>query len=152
MREGFVAHYRDAPLTNGKVTTDPTRMAEEALAMYVDHRVTTVLNTLVELRMFRDFGTLTEKRLATIKRRYSSAMQKRVFGYSDEGLPFFKEERYTTRAMPEAMKQFADATILENRIHESFDDEPLFRDFQASPSNQQAPAPSAGNSNAGVAC
>jgi hypothetical protein len=107
--------------------------AQEAAAMYVGYRASTVWSTWRRLEIMRlivknvldgketaaraiDVLNLTSR--PTVANEYGAAMQKQVFGYvqrGDDQIPIANKAIYTK------LSDYCDRTILDNRISDHFD-------------------------------
>jgi len=134
-------HYKGAPLTTGKATSSPGRVFQEAAADYVSRRAATWWSTFQNLSIYAAKGWLGPKQINSLRSQYDRAMAQRVFGYSQEGgfLGIGAHQIETTRPLSAQMKEFLDHELLEDKIHEHFDDEPGFSKIIASASAPSAP-------------
>lgn len=125
-------HYRGAPMTGGKITTDPGRVFQEAAANYVANRAATWWSTFESLSIYASLasrdpaaaGRLRQMNsFARLRNDYNRQMAAVVFGYSEEGgfLGIGSEQVETTRAMTNQMKIFLDHELLEDKIPDRFE-------------------------------
>jgi predicted transcriptional regulator len=116
-------HYKDAPTTEGTITTDPPRVFQEAVASYVGHRVAAWWEAFENMSINLAHGKTDSTTFERIRKEYNSAMAEMQFGYSEEGgfLGFGKHQVETSRSITPEMKQFLDRELLEDKIPDQFD-------------------------------
>jgi RHS repeat-associated protein len=136
-------YYKGAVMSNGRVVSDPARLAEEAAAEYVEHRIQSWFSAYTQLQSDKAAGRLDQAEAQNIARQYDKAMSQRVFGYDNSSN--LSREVTTSKPIPDTLKQFLDGTLLEGRISDRFEDDPKFKeltkDVNAAPS--AAPVPNA---------
>jgi hypothetical protein len=123
------SHYQGAMLRNGKSTSDPGRLFQEAAGIYVENRVNQFYNTLLRLKGLAcdDEVMLVKIRemLADTKQSYADAANKPILGY--ERQLFQDDPVETTRDISPEIKSFLDRELLEGKIPYNFDDVEQFR-------------------------
>lgn len=125
------AHFADAPLTDGRTTSDAHRLFQEAAGDYVGSRMASWWATLADLAVAASTGTLTEARRAAIAGAYEAAQSETVFGYSPEGgvLGIGADQVETERPASEELRAFLDCVLLEGKVPSSFAAVPAFARF-----------------------
>ena len=111
MRRG-TAQYRDAPLKDGEPSSDPARVFEEAVAVYVSGRVFGYVQAYNELTIAARVST-PEKwvahKLAEAERFLAQDVP--AYGYEERGL-FSPDQVQSSRPLPETFRQEIDKTLL----------------------------------------
>ncbi len=127
------AHYTDAPLTDGRATSDAHRLFQEAAGDYVGSRMAHWWAALADLAVAAATGTLTEARRAAIASAYEAAQSETVFGYSPEGglLGIGAAQVETERPAPDELRAFLDCVLLEGKVPSGFAAVPAFARFSA---------------------
>jgi hypothetical protein len=131
-------HYRGAPVSRSRVTSDSARVFNEAAANYAAHRVASWWSAFENLSIYTAMSAsdptrarrIREARMfERIRNDYDRAMREVVFGYSEEGgfLGIGAEQAETTRPVSRDMKAFLDREILEGKIPDRFDQVTGFR-------------------------
>jgi len=123
-----VEHYRNAALKGGGTATDPERIFQEAVASYVQWRISAYasardqLQTYSQLAATGDYAVSAEKfksMLDDVAREYDASQADFTFGYQDK---FLKGQVDTTREISPEMRAFIDTKILEGKIPDRFSD------------------------------
>lgn len=116
-----------------ETNSDPKSVFHEAVAGYVGHRISTWEHAREQLEARARLGSLTPEGYKFIVDTYNQQMRRRVFGYQDTpswavvlGEPARKD---TTMRIPEGVRAFADTVLLEGRIPDRFQDDPLLRSY-----------------------
>jgi len=128
-------HYADAPLVDGRTTSDEHRLFQEAAGDYVGSRMAHWWGALADLSIAASTGMLTAARLAAIAADYEAAQSETVFGYSPEGglLGIGTKQVDTQRPTPASLREFLDCVLLESKVPSSFAAVPAFARFSAGP-------------------
>lgn len=125
-------HYKGAPVSGRRVTSDPERVFNEAAANYVAHRVASWWTAFKNLSIYIAMSAASPVQARRIRERgvfervrndYNRAMAEVVFGYSMEGgfLGIGSEQAETSLPMTREMKVFLDRELLEGRIPDRFE-------------------------------
>jgi outer membrane protein OmpA-like peptidoglycan-associated protein len=117
-RQGAESYYESATVGDDEhVTKDPSRLAAEAAAEYVDHRVQTWWMAYATLAARASRGKLTAESIEKIRKSYNEGMGRQAFGYDDEG----GVELPTSTTMDPELAAVLDARVLEGKIPNDFD-------------------------------
>ncbi|MCL2824290.1 MAG: hypothetical protein FWD57_09885 [Polyangiaceae bacterium] len=124
-----VAHYSNAPMTNGESAHYAFGLFREACAGYAGHRIKEYLRTYIELDRIRiDVHSWrldpesAKKAVGWLELIYNTQMDRRVFGYDPSMLPFGS----TTVPVSDAIKGFLDFYVLDSGISDRFRDSKNF--------------------------
>ena len=139
------AHYKDAELVpygkKARTTSNPWRLADEAAAGYVGTRARQWWATYLILSKAKPGEDVSQT-----ESTYNEILKNKVYGYSPEageGKDAGNEVKLrTTREMPDWMKRFLDKELLEGKIHDSFEDDPVFMKMVADKNLKRTPPPS----------
>jgi hypothetical protein len=133
--------YKRAKLQSGKMVSHPGRVVNEAAAMYVGHRASSMYNVWTKMAQLNavvdlvDAKKLTPAQMdsviarylpeGTIEAGYNKAMREVVFGYDADGLG--PQDEVIGQPVPQQLRTYCDAVILEDKIKNDFRSMAVYR-------------------------
>ena len=134
--------YKRAKLKSGKMVSHPSRVVNEAAAMYVGHRASSMYHVWTQMATswnsvldLVDAKKLTRAQMdlviaryvpeGTIEAAYNTAMREVVFGYDAEGLG--PQDEVIGQPIPQQLRTYCDAVILEDKIKNDFRSMKVYR-------------------------
>lgn len=139
------AHYADAPMRGGDTASDPARLFQEGMAMYVAgqalayyralDRIATMsalIDRLAWEGSLRPTDPFVDTVVAEIRLDYNAEVAEPVHAYQDR--PWYRfdgSQWHTTRPLSERMRRFARETLLEGAIPRVFGQDPRLSESHA---------------------
>ena len=133
--------YKRAKLKSGKKVSEPDGVVNEAAAMYVGHRASSMYRVWRQLAQLNSFLDAVETKKMTparaanligisvpegsIEAAYNRAMREVVFGYEAQGGD--KQDPVASEPIPQQLRTYCDAVILEDKIQNDFRSMKMFQ-------------------------